>query len=135
MGRREMVLGGAFWLIALVACLTVASSASNACRAGHWGVKPQWDTGLSALSVLELTTENQILFDGKEITWLELRSRLTALPKLPLQPIVVFRPAVDAECRQIVRVRAMMDHSLECKTGGCAEGAAWDGQRPHGPNI
>lgn len=135
MDRREMILGGAFWLIALVACLIVASSASNTCRAGHWGAEPQWDTGLSALSVLELTTENQILFDGKEITWPELRSRLTALPKLPLKPIVVFRPAIGAECRQIVRVRAMMDHALKCKTGGCAEGTAWDGQRPHGPNI
>jgi hypothetical protein len=130
-----MILGGAFWLMALVTCIAVASSASTGCRAGHWSIKPQWDTGLSALSVLELTTENRILFDGKEIAWSELGSRLTAIPELPIRPIVVFRPAIGAECRQIVRVRAMMDHSLECKAGGCAEGAEWDGQRPHGPNI
>lgn len=130
-----MILGGGFWLIALATCLALASSASNACRAGHWGIKPQWDSDLSALSVLELTTENQILFDGEEITSAELHARLTALPKLPVQPIIVFRPAIGAECRQIVRIRAMMDHSLECKTGGCAEGTEWDGQRPHGPNI
>ena len=135
MGRREMILGEAFWLLALVACLAIASSASNACRAGHWDAKPQWNTGLSALSVLEVTTENQILFDGKEIPWSELRSRLTAIPELPIHPKVVFRPALGAECGQIVRVRAMMDHYLECKSDGCAEGAEWDGQRPHGPSI
>lgn len=135
MGRREMILGGAFWLIALVTCLAIASSASNACRVGHWDAKPQWDTGLSALSVLELTTENQIRFDSEEIPWSELRSRLSAIPELPIQPIVVFRPAIGADCRQIVRVRAMIDHSLECKSGGCAEGTKWDSQRPHGTNI
>jgi len=130
-----MILGGAFWLIALLACLGIASSASDACRAGHWNTKPQWDTGLSALSVLELTTENQILFDGEEIPWPELGSRLTAIRELPIQPMVVFRPAMGADCRQIVRVRAMVDHSLECRSGGCAEGTEWDAQRQHGPNI
>jgi len=134
-GRREMILGGVFWLMALAACLAIASSASNACRAGHWDTKLQWDTGLSALSVLELTTENQVLFDGENIPRPELRSRLAAISELPIRPIVVFRPAIGADCRQIVRVRAMIDHSLECKNGGCTEGTEWDGQRPHGPNI
>ena len=135
MDRREMILGGAFWLIAFVACIAVASSASTVCRTGHWSTKPQWDTDLSALSVLELTAENRILFDGKEISWSELNSRLRAIPGLPIQPVIVFRPAIGAECRQIVRVRAIMNDSLECRTNACAEGAEWDGQQSHGPNI
>ena len=130
-----MLLGGAFWLIALIACFAVASSASKHCRVGHWSNRPQWDSDLSALSVLERTTENQMLFDGKTMTWSELSLRLRAIPELPIQPIMVFRPANGADCRQIVRVRAMMDHSLECHARGCAEGAEWDGQRPHGPDI
>ena len=135
MERREILVGGAFWLIALAGCIIVASSASNACRAGHWDQKPQWNTRLSALSVLELTRENQILFDGREISRSALASRLISISKLPIQPIVVFRPDNGANCRQIVRVRAMMDRFLECKSGGCAEGAEWDGQAPHGADI
>lgn len=135
MGRREILLGGAFWLIALAGCIIVASSASSACRAGHWDQKPQWNTGLSSLSVLELTRENQILFDGHEMSSSELASRLILIPKLPIQPMVVFRPDNGADCRHIVRVRAMMDRFLECTSGGCAEGAEWDTQAPHGADI
>ena len=135
MGRREILVGGAFWLIALAGCMIVASSASNACRAGHWDQKPQWNTGLSALSVLELTRENQILFDGREMSRSALASRLVSIPRLPIQPIVVFRPAKGADCRHTVGVRAMMDRFLECKSGGCAEGAEWDMQAPHGADI
>ena len=135
MERREIILGGAFWLMAFAGCIIVASTASNVCRAGRWDTKPQWNTRLSALSVLELTRENQILFDGREISRSALASRLISISKLPVQPIVVFRPDNGANCRQIVRVRAMMDRFLECKSGGCAEGAEWDGQAPHGADI
>ena len=135
MERREIILGGAFWLMAFAGCIIVASTASNVCRAGRWDTKPQWNTRLSALSVLELTRENQILFDGREISRSALASRLISISKLPIQPIVVFRPDNGANCRQIVRVRAMMDGFLECKSGGCAEGVEWDGQAPHGADI
>ena len=87
---------------------------------------------------LDLVTHamvERILFDGKEISWSELNARLRAIPGLPIQPVIVFRPAIGAECRQIVRVRAIMNDSLECRTNACAEGAEWDGQQSHGPNI
>lgn len=135
MGQREMILGGAFWLAALIVCLIIASTPSTDCRTGHWDWKPDVNTGISALSVLELTSDNRILFDGREMSQSELAYRLTAIPGLPIQPIVVFRPANGADCGEIVRVRAMMDRFLECKEGGCAEGTEWDTQIPHGPNI
>ncbi|WP_130753665.1 hypothetical protein [Sphingobium xenophagum] len=135
MGRREILLGGTFWVIALAGCIIVTLSASNACRVGHWDQKPQWNTGLSSLSVLELTRENQILFDSREMSWSALASRLISTSKLPIQPIVVFRPNNRADCRHIVRIRAMMDRFLECESGGCAEGSEWDTQTPHGADI
>lgn len=71
--RREIIWGGAFWVIALVICAAIASLNSHSCPTGHWSRKPQWDAGLSALSVLELRPDGVVLFDGESIPWSDLR--------------------------------------------------------------
>jgi hypothetical protein len=67
-----------------------------------------------------------IHFNGKSVNKTTFLGYLQTIDGMWSQPITIFKPAPDAPCSEVEKVRQVMDRVLSCsEEANCGEGRYW----------
>jgi hypothetical protein len=99
-----------------------AANGAQCSPAPHWWADQLED--LQTFHLIEIGANNDLRWNGNHVSFASLKSKLDRLgrDKLALAHQVGVSLAKGGDCELLFRVRAMMEHSLDCKAAMCRDG-------------
>lgn len=107
---------------ALGACQPIQQLCENSDP--NWTTRPE--IADMAVDVLVVKKTREVFWSGKKVQPQELNALLYLRSEMSPAPKLLLRHEQGADCSQVNDIRTLMQNTLDCASGKCAEGAEWD---------
>ena len=120
------------WLrqVALLASVVTALGACQPMQQLCENSDPNWTTRPNiaemAVDVLVVKKTGKVVWSGKKFERQDLNTFIHQKAMMSPTPILLLRHEHGASCSQVNEIRTLIETTLDCASGQCAEGAEWD---------